>query len=299
MLRRTVRFILAGILTFSHFSALSQAHAESTASNHDRRKASPRAVKLAYAGNPIPVNIHSLNRFFDRAIERKNLTLPAGPVRAKIKRGKRKHLRIQTLKKTRRSLVVPPPKATRAYRRTFRILQNNPEKTDRYDTLILNYARKYALDPRLLKAIIAAESEFNRLALSPAGAIGLMQLMPRTAEEMGISRHSLEDPESNIRAGAKYIAHLFKQAWKKFKLKGVHYIDAPIWVVQRVIAAYNAGPRFLYRTRWYRQTRHYVRKVMLFYQSRVTDIRRLPTQDYANVSIPAFRLLRSSSGFYN
>jgi len=60
--------------------------------------------------------------------------------------------------------------------------------------------------------------------------------------------------------------------------------------------AYNAGPKFLYRTRWYRQTRRYVKKVILFYQSRVTDIRRLPAQERF---LPAFSLINASTGVYN
>lgn len=202
----------------------------------------------------------------------------------------------KTLKGTRHPQVIPSPKASRAYRRTFRVLRGRPQITDRYDQLILKYAHLHGLDPRLLKSIIAAESEFNRSARSPAGAIGLMQLMPHTAQEMGVSPGQLTDPEANIRAGAKYVEHLFQRAWRKYNLKGVRYQDAPVWVVQRVVAAYNAGPRFLYRNRWHRQTRHYVRKVLLFYQSDVTDIRRLP----ANSGIPtAFHLIRQSTGIYN
>ncbi|MFC1680156.1 transglycosylase SLT domain-containing protein, partial [Elusimicrobiota bacterium] len=85
------------------------------------------------------------------------------------------------LKHTRHPLVIATPKATRAYRRTFRILMNRPQVTDRYDEIILKYAELHDLDPRLLKSIMSAESEFNHKARSPAGARGLMQLMPRTA----------------------------------------------------------------------------------------------------------------------
>lgn len=173
-------------------------------------------------------------------------------------------------------LVVPMPKENALYRRTFNVLLAHPETTDRYDDIIFKYARLHKLEPRLLKAIIAAESEFSTGALSPRGARGLMQVMPLTAEEMGVSRTLLSEPEANIRAGAAYLATLFRAAWKRYKLKGVAYEDAPLWIKQRIIAAYNAGPRFLYHNRWFTQTRHYVRKVLLFYKSRVTDFRRLP-----------------------
>lgn len=200
------------------------------------------------------------------------------------------------LKNTRHPLVVEPPKANAAFRRTFRRLMRNLKKTDRYDEIILRHARKRNLDPRLLKAVIAAESEFTRNARSPAGARGLMQLMPRTAESVGVSRKVLEHPERNIEAGAAYIEHLFERIFKRYKLKGVPYKDAPTWVVQRVIASYHAGPRFLYRDRWFRTTRAYVKKVLLFYQSKVTDIRRMET----TVRLPgALVPVQSSSGSFD
>lgn len=171
-------------------------------------------------------------------------------------------------------LVVPVPNETPAYRRTFRIMLANPGKTDRWDDLILRYAKIYKLDSRLLKSIMAAESEFNPDAVSPAGARGLMQVMPVTSEGVGIAAAKLHDPASGVKAGAAYIQTLFKAAWKIFNLKGVRYTDAPMWVVQRVIAAYHAGPKFLTRLNLYPATRSYVRKVVLFYHSKVTDLRR-------------------------
>lgn len=174
-----------------------------------------------------------------------------------------------------RRLIVPKPVATPEYQRTFQLLLHSPEVTDRYDELILKYAQLYHLDARFLKSIIAAESEFGFRALSPRGARGLMQVMPMTAEEFGIPRDRLNEPEFNIAAGAAYIARLFQAAWRKYKLKGVRFHDAPMWLKQRIIAAYNAGPKFLFRDGgWYKQTRDYVRKVLLFYDSSVTDFRR-------------------------
>lgn len=172
------------------------------------------------------------------------------------------------------NLVVPVPVETPAYRRTFKIMLAQPEKTDRYDDLIFKYARLYHLDARFLKSIMAAESEFDAKAHSPAGARGLMQVMPVTAEGVGVPAGKLYDPESGIKAGAAYIQELFKAAWRLFHLQGVRYTDVPHWVMQRVIAAYHAGPKFLTRTRWFASTRAYVRKVVLFYHSQVTDLRR-------------------------
>jgi soluble lytic murein transglycosylase-like protein len=171
-------------------------------------------------------------------------------------------------------LVVPVPKQTPAYRRTFKIMLANPQKTDRWDETILRYAKIYKLDSRLLKSIMAAESEFDPQALSPAGARGLMQVMPATSEGVGVPAAKLHDPQAGVKAGAAYIQVLFKAAWRLFNLKGVRYTDAPMWVVQRVIAAYHAGPKFLTKLPLYPSTRAYVRKVVLFYHSKVTDLRR-------------------------
>jgi soluble lytic murein transglycosylase-like protein len=104
-----------------------------------------------------------------------------------------------------------------------------------------------------------------------------MQLMPRTARmfiRLPWKGRGLVDPEANISAGVGYLAELFTAAWRRYKLKGVRFHDAPPWLLQRIIAAYNAGPKFLFRRHFYKQTRDYVRKVMRFHQSKVADIRR-------------------------
>jgi soluble lytic murein transglycosylase-like protein len=100
-----------------------------------------------------------------------------------------------------------------------------------------------------------------------------MQVMPATSEDMGVSGKALYEPEANIRAGTAYMVYLFERAWKKYHLQGVSYKNAPNWLVQRIVAAYNAGPRFLAHRRLYAQTRDYVRKVLLFYRSKVSELR--------------------------
>ncbi len=185
-------------------------------------------------------------------------------------------------------LVVPSPTVTPAYRHTFAVLLAHPQVTDRYDDIILKYSYKYHLDARLVKAVIAAESEFFIGAISPKGAHGLMQVMPATARMFGVSREELLTPEGAIHAGCAYLAELFEIAWKRYKLKGVRYHDVPTWIKQRIVAAYNAGPRFLFGDNFYPQTRNYVKKVLLFYRSRVTDFRRpsQPSSDYPRVQLP-------------
>ena len=97
----------------------------------------------------------------------------------------------------------------------------------------------------------------------------------------------LHTAEGGIQAGTAYLAWLFKTAWKRWKLKGVSYKDAPMWILQRIVAAYNAGPRFLTKRPWYKETQHYVRKVLMYYKSTVSDLRRPPEKayDYPQVSM--------------
>jgi soluble lytic murein transglycosylase-like protein len=183
-------------------------------------------------------------------------------------------------------LVVPVPQATPAYKYTFKIFSEHPEITGRYDEIILENSHRHGMDPRLVKAIIAAESEFSNEALSPHGARGLMQVLPITAEELGVPRTDLRDPQANVRVGTAYLERLYRAAWKKYRLKGVRYQDAPLWVIERIIASYNAGPRALVRNSFMRQTRNYVRKVLLFYRSDVTEFRRSPKRSGGAFPLP-------------
>jgi len=108
-------------------------------------------------------------------------------------------------------------------------------------------AVKYRLDPRMIKAVIQAESAFNAMAVSPVGALGLMQLMPDVAEELGVT--DALDPRQNIMAGSKYLRRL---------------LDSHDGNVRLALASYNAGPGNVAKYRAvppFKETRNYVKKV--------------------------------------
>ena len=118
--------------------------------------------------------------------------------------------------------------------------------------LIRSAAQRHRVPAAFVKSIIAAESNFNCNAVSRKGALGLMQLMPGTAKELGADPNI---PEQNVDAGTRYLRVLMD------KYQG-HTNSLP-----RVIAAYNAGPGIVDRYHGvppFRETRRYVVRVLRF-----------------------------------
>jgi len=114
--------------------------------------------------------------------------------------------------------------------RSQRIDLNPNETLSPYDTLVKKYAQKYDFDWRLIVAQMYQESRFNPTAKSWVGAQGLMQVMPRTAKEMGIS--NLKQPEPGIKAGVQYLN------WVRNRFEEELNIKDRMWFT---LAAYNAG----------------------------------------------------------
>ena len=113
------------------------------------------------------------------------------------------------------------------------------------------YAKKYRLDPALLRAVIKTESDFRQHAVSPKGAVGLMQLTPATAATLRVS--DAYDSIQNIRGGAKQLRHLLN----------LYQGELPL-----ALAAYNAGVHRVkdHKVPRIRETRSYVRKVLRYYE---------------------------------
>lgn len=120
-----------------------------------------------------------------------------------------------------------------------------------FDGLIGLTAREQSLQPALVKAVIAAESNFDPEAVSHKGAQGLMQLMPRTAASLGVE-HPLQ-PAENVRGGSVYLRRMLDR-----------YGD-----LERALAAYNAGPDAVDRYGGvppYQETQAYVSRVLTYYR---------------------------------
>lgn len=130
-------------------------------------------------------------------------------------------------------------------------LEKAAAPADRISNMVAAAAHKYGVDPRLAMAIAKTESNYEPAAVSEAGAVGVMQLMPDTAAALGVN--NIYDPQDNIEGGVKYI----KQLLNNFNGN-----------VTEAIAAYNAGPQAVKTYGGippYAETKNYVEQVLDLY----------------------------------
>lgn len=123
-----------------------------------------------------------------------------------------------------------------------------------YGSEIWKISRRRGVDGLLVASIVQIESGFARGAVSPRGAMGLMQILPSTGALYGVA--DLDDPHVNLDVGCRYLGQLLRD------------FDGD---VERAVAAYNAGPATVIRYGGvppYRETREYVRKVLGLYRER-------------------------------
>ncbi|MBI5192503.1 MAG: lytic transglycosylase domain-containing protein [Nitrospirae bacterium] len=120
--------------------------------------------------------------------------------------------------------MIIPPKIEKRVPSYLSLKSDNGIKKSEFNKLIETKSYKYGLDPALVKAVIAVESDFNPNAISEKGARGLMQLMPMTANELGV--FDSFNPDANVDGGTKYLRYL---------------LDYFSWDVDLALAAYHAG----------------------------------------------------------
>jgi soluble lytic murein transglycosylase-like protein len=136
---------------------------------------------------------------------------------------------------------------------------------EKYDPLIWKAAERYSVDYALVKAVIRAESNFNPQAVSRAGAKGLMQLMPGTANALGVNNSF--HPEDNIQAGVRHLRYLLDL------FKG----NLPL-----TLAAYNAGENAVSRYNGippYQETKEYVQRVLRYLENYSKEMKKPPGSD--------------------
>ena len=138
----------------------------------------------------------------------------------------------------------------KSYARAYKKLTKNKKK---YAPIIARAAAKYQIDEKLLHAVIQTESAYDVKAISSAGAVGLMQLMPATAKHYGVSNR--KNATENIDGGTRYLKDLFKMFDSNLDL---------------VLASYNAGEgavkKYNNAIPPYPETQHYVKKVLGLYR---------------------------------
>ena len=141
------------------------------------------------------------------------------------------------------------------------------------ESVIARHSRTHRLHPALIRAVIKTESDFDPLAVSRAGAIGLMQLMPQTAVRLDV-RDSY-NPDDNIGGGTKYLRQLL----------GRFNGNLPL-----ALAAYNAGEHAVERYQGLppiAETRQYVKKVLQYYRVFLTSDRATSSRSYRSQPLEA------------
>ncbi len=155
--------------------------------------------------------------------------------------------------------VIKSKSTSKSRSKSKLVIKNNPYRNinknkKKYSALIARAAAKYKIDKKLLHAVIRTESAYNVKAVSSAGAVGLMQLMPATAARYGVSDRT--DAKQNIEGGTRYLKDLMKMFKSNLSL---------------VLASYNAGEgavkRYNNSIPPYPETQNYVRKVLKLYKN--------------------------------
>jgi soluble lytic murein transglycosylase-like protein len=147
------------------------------------------------------------------------------------------------------NVTAPAPPATPVASASAKT--GKPTTAEELNLIVQKTAEKHRVDPRLVRAVIATESNWNVAAVSHKGAQGLMQLIPETAQQLGV--YDAFDPAQNVDGGVRYLSMM---------------LDRYNGDVHKALAAYNAGPGAVDRSGGVpriRETRNYVQKVTSAY----------------------------------
>lgn len=143
-------------------------------------------------------------------------------------------------------IIAPAPSVAKAP--TIAIAKPKPLDAKALNEVISSISDRHQLDPDLINSVIHAESGFNSHAVSPKGARGLMQLMPQTANQLGVNNSF--DPKDNVEGGTRYLRELLEQ----------YNFD-----IVKALAAYNAGPQRVQQYHGvppYYETRAYIARII-------------------------------------
>lgn len=174
-----------------------------------------------------------------------------------------------------KDLSLPvPPEAPASIPASSESSKSGPAKAAPPLKQVVNIASaEYHLDPDLVNSVIRAESGFNSRAVSPKGARGLMQLMPGTANHLGVN--DVFDPQSNVTGGSRYLRELLER----------YNFD-----LVKALAAYNAGPERVEQYRGvppFRETRAYVARIVHEYNTKKTAQEKAAKQRAASTRAPS------------
>jgi len=163
------------------------------------------------------------------------------------------------------SFVDIPSDQIERFEKDLSVPPGGPKTSQNFNDVVNSVSGRHHLDPALVNSVIRAESGFNSHAVSPKGAQGLMQLMPRTASQLGIA--NAFDPGANVEGGTRYLRELLER----------YNFD-----LVKALAAYNAGPQSVEQYRGvppYHETRAYVARV-------IRDFNRQKTAERKAASMP-------------
>jgi hypothetical protein len=246
---RWLLILLMMLAQFPHTPALERKH---TVQTLDKSKEGIAMIAMPISGHCFESNKNTPT--FSKLIKETIPEVRSVPISGHGIKRDSKNIILTTYKhKTAEPMVSGEKMRKPAEYETQPFVKRNVKTNPAFYPIILQASSRYQVDPNLVRAIIMAESGYNPNAVSKKGAKGLMQLMPKTAQYLGVADSF--NPEHNIDGGVRY----FRQLLDRF--------DGDTALA---LAAYNAGSRYVMQYQGvppFKETQYYIKKVLLYYQS--------------------------------